>query len=205
MRASHLLLVTVLCACSPADQTQSAAKTGEDPGIRMRVGIDAGPTENAANDGAELCVAETSREWTVDGVLLYRVTASLNGITCRNAIARLTFTEPGGRPRAELTYAVANLHMVFAPRDDFATYRERLSAWITNVDLSARTSALPPWPADADRPPRFLPSMTRDEYEAARQESRPMFCFNNGGESEECVVAFQRRLQIIGARLYERD
>lgn len=186
-RATIILAALALAACSPPQQEERA--TAEVPPPIARAG----------------CFAEFSRDWSAVGSQYYVIEAEAEGTTCREATATMRITSRDGTTLFEREYLTAEVPLAFNPNADQTTLRSELEGWTENTADPETADTLPAWPARAQRPPNFQPTVTRAQYEAARGAQGPLFCYPDGGESNACVALAGDRATLLGSLTPERD
>jgi hypothetical protein len=89
--------------------------------------------------------------------------------------------------------------LAFNPNNDQTGLRSDLEGWTQNTAQSATADTLPPWPSGARNPPGFQPAVTRGQYELARGNQGPLFCFPDGAESNACVAMAGATATLLGS------
>lgn len=184
-RAGLALVVAVLAAaCSPPAPTQTA----EIPTTPVPSG----------------CAAQASRDWSAVGSQYYLVEAEAEGPTCAEAVATIRIKSQEGAVLFTRDYPVGSVPLAFNPNGDRVTLQSDLDSWTQNTAEPATADSLPPWPSGAQRPPGFQPAVTRGQYENARGNQGPLFCFPDGGESNACVAMAGATATFLGSLTPER-
>ncbi|HWA01206.1 MAG TPA: hypothetical protein VG841_12920 [Caulobacterales bacterium] len=141
----------------------------------------------AASQRGDACTAFATRNWAI-GQQTYRVDASAHGPTCGAAQVTLVLRAPDDGVLFSKTYRTSEITLSFNPTADQSVLNDDLNLWIENQAPGADASALPEWPADAERPPHFQPAVARSAYERARAARQALYCYPDGGESNACVA-----------------
>lgn len=187
-RLSVILCACMLAAaCQPGEQKAKESETAEVP---------------AAISGG--CNMQASRDWSAVGSQYYVIEAETRGETCRDAVATIRIESTEGATIFTREYPTAQIPLAFNPNNDQTGVRNDLEGWIANTSETQRASELPAWPARAERPPGFQPAVTRGQYEAARGNQGPLFCYPDGGESNACVALAGANATLLGSLTPER-
>ena len=143
-------------------------------------------TAGDESGAADTCTAQATRTWRIGGEI-YRLDATAHGATCAGAQATLVLRAPGGAVIYTASFATADIPLSFNPNAaDSSALNDDINLWIENQAPGSTARALPAWPASADKPPQFRPSVTHDVYEAARASADPIYCFPDSGEGHAC-------------------
>lgn len=186
-RFGAILCVLTLAACSPQQQQQ--AQAAEQPVAPAPAG----------------CRAETSRDWSAVGSQYYVIEAQAQGDSCLTASATMRIETVEGAVLFEKVYEVAHVPLAFNPNNDQTGLRADLEAWTQNTAETATADTLPAWPAGAERPPGFQPTVSRARYEQARGNQGPLFCYPDGAESNACVAMAGQQATYLGSLIPERE
>jgi hypothetical protein len=179
-RLSALGFVLALAACSPEQSTGSVAEASVAPA----------PVQ---------CQATASRDWSAVGSQYYVIEAEASGRTCAEAVATMRVRSTEGAVLFEHVYPVASVPLAFNPHNDQTGLRNDLEGWTQNSAQSATADTLPAWPAGARTPPGFQPIVSRGQYELARGNQGPLFCFPDGAESNACIAMAGASATLLGS------
>lgn len=124
----------------------------------------------------------------------YRVEAFTTGSVCESAVVTLLVRARDGFP----IYAWAQpVQYLFGLKDakDPAAMQAALGDWISRAKDNETTASLPAWEETDGQPKRaefpFMPAesyASAEAYDALKAEKRPMLCFPQGSESEQCLA-----------------
>lgn len=153
---------------------------------------------------AEDCTQSVEAVW----LDTYSVEASAQG-ECGSAGVSLAVFNQNGGVEYQATFDPNELFGFY----DVATLAEMQAAlldWISNYADIASAAKLPAWPEGADGPesgefPFYVEEgVTREIYERARAEDRPMVCFIQGAESLLCLLKNPKTgaLESIGVQTF---
>lgn len=202
MRPSPALAagLVALAACQPA----AAPPAGEPAPVAT------------LTDAAAGCAASVAAPWGPIGPSdhpSYRVEAFTTGSVCEAAVATLLVRARDGFPIHAWAKPVQQL---FGLRDarDAAAMQAALDDWISRARENETTASLPPWEETEGQPGRaefpFVPAgayASAETYNALKADNRPMLCFPQGFESEQCLALFNdgdgpASLEEIGLQLF---
>lgn len=140
-----------------------------------------------------LCEAKASAAWDAAGRGFFAEAHSL-GANCSTAVVVVTVRNGQDEP----VYVHASPASWILTFDGIATAPEMeqaLASWIDQSASQMKTTAdLPAWAEGADQPMLgdfpfyFDGETTRDDYEALRAASQPLFCYVQGRESMACAA-----------------
>jgi hypothetical protein len=145
----------------------------------------------------ESCVAEAQAQWAATSKTTVQIFAKSEGADCASAKATLTITGPNGKLLHTFEAPVEVMrNTIFTDANTPETMQAALGAWIDpkSASILGTTGGLPEWKAGAELPgdPEFpfMPAegMARDGYAKMRAQKRPIYCYVQGGESENCVA-----------------
>jgi len=187
LAASLVTSLAMLAACEPA----AAPPAG-----------DAGPAAapaTLADTAAAGCTASVDVPWGPVGPSdhpSYRVEAFTTGSVCESSVVTLLVRARDGFP----IYAWAQpVQYLFALKDakDPAAMQAALGDWISRAKDNETTASLPAWEETDGQPKRaefpFMPAesyATAEAYDMLKAEKRPMLCFPQGAESEQCLALY---------------
>lgn len=203
MRPSLVLAagLAALAACQPA----AAPSAGE-----------SAPVAALADTSPAGCVASVEVPWGPIGPSehpSYSVEAFTTGSVCEASVVTLLVRARDGFP----IYAWARpVQHLFGLKDakDPAAMQAALGDWISRAKENQTTASLPPWEETEGQPRRaefpFMPSESHasaEAYNALKAQNRPMLCFPQGSESEQCLALYNdgdgpASLDEIGLQLF---
>lgn len=188
-RIDVALLAMALASCSPPAPEAPATST------------DIPVASTSARSG---CDANASRDWSAVGSQYYVIEAEAHGATCDEAVATIRIKSTEGQVLFTHDYPTRDVPLAFNPTSDQTGLREEVDAWTQNLSETGSAAELPAWPASAQRPPNFQPSVSRNTYEQARGNQSALFCYPDGGESNACVAVAGATATLLGSRTPER-
>ncbi|TYC67917.1 hypothetical protein FMN63_17950 [Stappia sp. BW2] len=137
---------------------------------------------------AEECTLSVETVW----LDTYAVEADAHGECGAAEVSLAVFNQSGG---IEFQAAFDQNDLFgFYGIDTVSDMQMALLDWVSGYTDVATSAKLPVWPEGADGPeagefPFYVEEgVTREIYERARQEERPMVCFIQGTESQLCLV-----------------
>lgn len=136
------------------------------------------------------------------------IDANTTGPDCANAVATYVVRAADGSVIWAEVYHADHV-MMLADATDAASMQTKLGEWVAfDNHTLASTSALPEWPANADRPQNgefpFYPEddVTREIYNQIRAANTPVFCYVQGAESQRCLAWYQSTLVSVGVQSF---
>lgn len=171
MKPAYLLMALALAACGQQNTNTDVAEA---------------PPADAARSTAG-CMVTFARDWTIGGQA-YRIETSAEGSDCAQATATIALRAPNNEVIFSAQHPTQEVSLAFSPGADQSRLQTEIEGWSANVANGPTAADLPPWPAGEQRPPAFQPVVTREQYEAARAASRPVFAYPDGGESNAYVA-----------------
>jgi hypothetical protein len=138
----------------------------------------------------------------------YTSEAQTTGSTCDFAVATLVIRASEGSPIFTWAGAARDIFGLKDAKNPTAM-KAALLDWIDQSNAVFRTTAdLPRWEETEGQPKRaefpFMPAewLARADWDALRAEERDVFCFPQGGESLNCAVLREGRMDSIGLQLF---
>ncbi|MEE4011181.1 hypothetical protein V1T76_03915 [Roseibium sp. FZY0029] len=152
----------------------------------LALGVFALPLSQKA--AAEECSQAVETVW----LDTYSVEADAQG-ECGSAEISIAVFNPSGGIEYQATFDQNDL-FGFYGIESLSDMQAALLDWVSDYTDVATSAKLPVWPEGAEGPqagefPFYAEEgVTREIYERARQEDRPMVCFIQGTESQLCLV-----------------
>jgi hypothetical protein len=156
-----------------------------------------GPAKQTAASTAPGCAAEAQAHWAPAAKTNFLVVAKSAGADCAAATATITISSADGKVLHTFEAPTEVMrNTIFAEANTPEGMQAALASWIDPRSNSAvkTTNALPEWKADAEMPgdPEFpfMPAegMTRAGYSSMRASKQPIYCYVQGGESQNCLA-----------------
>lgn len=158
-----------------------------------------GPAKETATSAAPAsgCAAETQAHWQPAAKTNLLIVGKSVGANCAAATATLTISGANGNTLHTFEAPTEVMrNTIFGDADNAETMKAALAAWIdppSNTTVET-TGALPEWKADAEMPGNpefpFMPTegMNRADYAKLRAARLPLYCYVQGGESQNCLA-----------------
>jgi hypothetical protein len=156
-----------------------------------------GEAKAPADVKVESCAAEAQAQWAATSKTSVQIFAKAEGAECANAKATLTITGPNGKLLHTFEAPVEVMrNTIFADANTPETMQAALGAWIDpkSAGVLGTTGGLPEWKAEVELPgdPEFpfMPpeGMSRADYAKLRAKKQPIYCYVQGGESQNCLA-----------------
>lgn len=154
------------------------------------------------------CVATANRDWAPEGGPRFKVEATSAGPDCQHAVATLAIRDAANGIHWVAAYPASQV-MSLASARSLEEMQAALADWTNSSNSTIVTSsALPDWPANADRPENgefpfyAAEGMDRGQYMSIRQQNVPVFCYVQGMESLNCLGYLDGGLTAIGIQSF---
>lgn len=204
---AQLTLITstalALVACMPApdaepgpERAAPAAQETPPPADMSDAGQ---PVQRADLPGPD-CALDVSAPWVADGVDPLVINAVTSCEDDGRIIVDLRIFDGAGREIFNAGYFPDQVMLLAWYEADGISLEQAIEGWITPDNWRVSTAELPDYNDQAEFP--FMPSLTAQEHEAARNAAYPMLCYVQGMESQLCLALVEGEIVEMGVQLF---